>query len=361
MKNKDAMLWLCHVKNMWHEKMGRLLDYFGEAACIFDATERELAESGCLKAEDIAEIMKNRKEYDRERMNTMLRERQIIFLTEEDELYPKRLRKFEERPRVLFAKGQTSVLENLEEPSVAVIGARVCSNYGIYAAEKFARELALCKVTIVSGMARGIDSAAHRGALQGDGRTVAVLGCGVDVCYPPENSQLYHEILAKGLLLSEYIPKTAPLGWQFPKRNRIISGLSDGVVITEAKEKSGSLITARWALDMGIDVYAVPGRINDPLSGGCNQLIRDGAVPAIDVSDIMLNLGINYKILKKQKKFLEKENEVVYSVLGFHPQSADEILQKTGMKAEQLYRILLELQLAGLVEEPAKNYYARKN
>lgn len=361
LSKREGMLWLCGVKNMWHGKMKKLLHYFGSADKVFFASERELAESGCLKPEDVAEIIENRKVYDPAHVHTLLSQNRILFLTEEDEEYPKRLRKLEERPYILFVKGKTELLKELSMPAAAVIGARVCSHYGWYAAEKFAGELAVNGVTIVSGMARGIDSAAHKGALAKGGKTIAVLGCGVDICYPPENKELYKKIEKEGLLISEYYPGTKPFAWQFPKRNRIISGLSDAVLIAEAKEESGSLITARWALDQGIDVFAVPGRINDPLSRGCNQLIQDGAAPALDVSDILLNLGINYKILKKEKIFLEKENEVVYSVLGLYPQSMDEILRKTHLDAGEVHRILLKLQISGLVEEPVKNYYVRKN
>lgn len=358
MNYDDYMLWLCSMKGMWYKKIEELLEYFHTPENIYRAGERTLTKSPCIKPKDITEIMESRKRFDAEAERRKLERQNIRFITDENKLYPEKFRNLPDRPRALFVKGEGIGL--LREPSVAIIGARVCSQYGLYTAEKFARELAAYGVNIISGMARGIDSAAHRGALEGGGVTFAVLGSGVDICYPPENKGLYEEIQENGAVLSEYPPGVKPVSWQFPQRNRLISGLSDCVIIAEAKEKSGSLITARHALDQGIDVCAVPGRINDPLSQGCNRLIREGAAPVLDVSDILAELGIHYKNLEKEKIFLEKKNEVVYSVLDFHLQSVDDILKKTNLESGEIYNILLQLQFAGLVAEPVKNYYVRK-
>lgn len=354
----DYMLWLFLIKNMWHKKIELLLEYFQTPENIFKAGEKILAGSGCIKQKDMGEITESRKNFDIEKERKKLEKEKIDFVTDKGKWYPEKLRGLSDRPRALFVKGNG--LRELRSPAAAVIGARVCSTYGLYTAEKFARELSEQGVNIISGMARGVDSAAHRGAIEGGGRTYAVLGCGVDVCYPPENRRLYDKIQEQGALLSEYPPGTRPNAWQFPERNRLISGLSDCVVITEAKEKSGSLITARHALEQGVDVCAVPGRINDPLSMGCNRLIREGAAPATEVSDILFSMGINYKNIEKTKIILEKKNELVYSVLDLHPQSIDDILGKTGLESGEIYKILLQLQFAGLVKEPVKNYYVRK-
>ena len=354
----DYMLWLFCIKNMWQKKMETLLTYFQTAENIYKASEIILEKSNCIKAKDIAEIMESRKNFDIQKERRRLEDLNIQFVTEKSELFPKRLLNISDRPRALFMRGQGTGF--LNAPSAAIVGARVCSPYGIYAAQKFARELACYQVNIISGMARGIDSAAHEGALEGGGRTYAVLGCGVDICYPPENKELYDKIQKTGAVLSEYPPGIKPAAWQFPQRNRIISGLSDCVVITEAKQESGSLITANYALEKGIDVCAVPGRINDPLSQGCNRLIREGAIPVLDTSDLFAVLGISYKNLEKKQIFLEKKYEVVYSMLSFHLQSIDEIAQTTNLKSGELHHILLQLQLAGLAEEPVKNCYIRK-
>lgn len=363
MREKEALLWLVTVKNMWDEKMEKLLAYFGSAAALYEASEKKIRECPLFlgKTEEADMLLESRRTAAPKAMMESLHRSGIHFLTWEDTLFPQKLKEIQNAPRVLFAMGQAELLANGPKPAVAVIGARVCSNYGKCMAGRLSKELVGQGVFVVSGMARGIDSAAHQGALDGGGSTIAVLGNGPDYCYPPENRYLYESILKQGLVLSEYMPGTRPAAWRFPKRNRIISGLADTIVITEAREKSGSLITAKHALEQGREVGAVPGRIDDPLSAGCNLLIRDGAFPVLDVSDILFSLGLNYKILKKDEKFLEKENEVVYSVLGLHPFSMEEIMQKTGMKSEELYPILLELQLMELIEEPVKNYYVRKN
>ena len=205
-----------------------------------------------------------------------------------------------------------------------------------------------------------MDSVAHQGAVDAGGRTYAILGCGVDICYPPENKYLYDRIIEQGAVLSEYPPGTRPNAWQFPERNRLISGMADCVVITEARQKSGSLITVKHALEQGVDVCAVPGRINDVLSNGCNRLIQEGAFPATSTLDILFNMGINVKKNEKTKIFLEKQNEVLYSVLDLQPQTPDEIMQKTGMNRGTVYEGLLWLLMHGLAEEPVKNYYIRK-
>lgn len=352
------MLWLFSVKNMWQKKIEALLAYFQTPENIYKASETVLEKSNCIKAKDIAEIMESRKKFDIQKERKKLEDLNIQFITEKSKFFPKRLLHMSDRPRALFVRGQG--IEFLNVSSAAIIGARVCSPYGKYAAQKFARELACYQVNIISGLARGIDSAAHTGALEGGGRTYAVLGCGIDICYPPENKELYDKIQKTGAVLSEYPPGVRPNAWQFPQRNRIISGLSDCVLVTEAKQESGSLITASYALERGIDVCAVPGRINDALSQGCNRLIREGAIPVLDTSDLLTVLGISYKNLEKKQIFLEKKNEVVYSILGFHLQSIDEIAQRTNLKSGELHHILLQLQLAGLAEEPVKNCYTRK-
>lgn len=353
----NDMLWLFYVKNMWHKKMRKLLEYFHTPKEIYTASEKQLFASG-LKDADVEEIVKTRNQFDFDKERKKLEESQILFVTEEHRDYPEKLKLLPDRPPAIFLKGKRK--EALHTPAAAVIGARVCSHYGRSMAEKFAAELAEQGITIVSGLARGVDAAAHRGAIAGGGITCAVLGCGVDICYPPEHLPLYEQIVENGVILSEYPPGTKPNAWQFPQRNRLISGLSDCIVITEAREKSGSLITAKHALEQGVDVCAVPGRADDALSLGCNRLIKEGAYPATEVSDILSCMGINYKKIEKNKIFLEKKNEVVYSVLGLYPQSMEEIRTKTGIRPDELYGILLQLQLMGLAEEPVKNYYIRK-
>lgn len=202
---------------------------------------------------------------------------EIRAVEKHQENYPRRLKNLEGMPEKLYVSGE---LPGDHLPSIAIVGARNCSTYGKNMAFEYARILRQEGIQIISGMARGIDGAAHAGALAGGGKSYAVLGCGVDICYPSSNRRIYEEMKLRGGLLSEYEPGSEPLAWHFPLRNRLISGLADAVLVIEAKDKSGSLITADQALEQGRTVFALPGRVGDLLSVGCNRLIYQGAVPA---------------------------------------------------------------------------------
>jgi DNA processing protein len=214
-------------------------------------------------------------------------------------------------------------------------------------------------------MARGVDAAGHTGALISDGITIAVLGGGVDVVYPGENRHIYNEIIDKGgAIISEHIPGTKPLASYFPMRNRIISGLSDVVVVVEAKERSGSLITADYALEQGKDIYAVPGRITDSLSAGCNNLIHQGAGIITDIGGFIKELDLLPENTAEQmtldKIFLEKEELLVYSGIDLRPKSIEDLLQKTGLSVPEMLQILLSLEQKGFITETFKNFYIRR-
>lgn len=276
----------------------------------------------------------------------------------EEEEYPKRLKTLSGMPYALFVKGQ---LPEEDVVSVAIVGARNCSTYGERMTLQFAEQLAQEGVQIISGMARGIDGAAHRGALNVSGRTFAVLGCGADICYPKEHKGIYHDIQNNGGIVSEYLPGTPPLARHFPARNRLISGLSDVVLVMEAKERSGSLITADMALEQGRDIYALPGPINSELSKGCNYLIRQGAGILLEPEDILEELSIKIRPKRencqKNKKILESKEEIVYSKLGLFARGREELLQLTGFHPQELAGILLSLELRGYIKEISKNYY----
>ena len=319
MTYEDAMLWLVMGKNMWHRKIALLMRKFGSPGRVWEASYEQLVQSGILKEEDAGELCESRENFDPAAEWCKLEQKGIRFLTDRSEEFPKKLLDIPDRPYALFIKG--CIHSDGTEKRVAVIGARVCSAYGRYAAGKFAGELAEYGIATVSGMARGVDSAAHQGTVDAGGRTYAILGCGVDICYPPENKYLYDRIIEQGAVLSEYPPGTRPNAWQFPERNRLISGMADCVVITEARQKSGSLITVKHALEQGVDVCAVPGRINDVLSGGCNRLIQEGAFPATSTLDILFSMGINMKKMKKQKFFLKNKMKccIVFSICNHRP------------------------------------------
>ena len=291
------------------------------------------------------------------RNTTNDREYSIQCIQQMDEAYPEKLRFYKGMPKEIYLLGK---LPDPGKPTVAIVGARRSSSYGNEAARFFAGELAKAGVQIVSGMAWGIDGMAHMGALEAGGYTCAVLGCGVDICYPQGHRTLYEAIRKTGGILSEFSPGIPPKPGHFPARNRIISGLSDLVLVVEAKEKSGSLITADFALEQGKDVYAVPGRIGDALSVGCLGLIRQGAGLADSPQTILSALGISEKCKKKDTKILlAKDENIVYSWIRLQPVSLDELIQKTGWSVPKLMAVLVELELKGCIREVRKNDYVR--
>jgi len=289
-----------------------------------------------------------------------LEQKQARFVTILSEEYPQRLRSIPSPPYALFIKGK---LPGEEVRSVAIVGARECSPYGETMAREFAKTLATAGVQIISGMARGVDSAGQSGALEVGGSSFGVLGCGVDICYPREKIGLYMDLQERGGIISEIPLGTNPLPQYFPARNRIISGLADTILVMEAKEKSGSLITADTALEQGKDVYALPGPVNSRLSMGCNRLIRQGAGILLSPEELLVELGICQKEEKENdgqiKLLLETTEDLVYSCLGLQPQNLDYLFNVTNISMPELLDILMRLQLKGVVKEISKNYYVR--
>ena len=277
-----------------------------------------------------------------------------------EEGYPKTLLQLPDAPARIYVLGE---LPDPTRPAIAIVGARNCSSYGKNMAYEYARVLTKAGVQVISGLARGVDAAAHAGALAAGGKTYGVMGCGVDFCYPTSSRNLYHTMQQQGGILSEFSPGTPPLAYHFPLRNRIISGLSQAVLVVEAKEKSGSLITVEWALEQGKDIYALPGRVGDALSGGCNRLLKVGAGVLTSAKDILEELHIEEKNraskITSQENLLEKDFSLVYIELGLQPINISELIEKTGIEYERLSEILLQLQLDGMVEQPMENYYAR--
>ena len=287
-------------------------------------------------------------------------QKNVEFVTLFDERYPQRLRNILSPPYALYVKGK---LPHESQKTVAIVGARECTPYGEMMAREFAKTLASASVQIVSGMARGVDSAGQKAALDVGGISFAVLGCGVDVCYPREQINLYTELQERGGILSEFAVGTNPLPQYFPARNRIISGLADVVLVIEAKERSGSLITADMALEQGKDVYALPGPINSRLSEGCNRLIRQGAGILLSPEDLLQELQISFvesdKKTEQKKLILESTEKLVYSCLGLQPQNLDSLYNMTKIPVAELLDVLMGLELRGIVREISKNYYVR--
>lgn len=279
---------LCNIKGVGAAGIRRLIQETENVEEIFRLSKGRLELLlGKKRAACFLAGVEEKKRKAAQRLYLQMREKGIFFLPCWDSGYPVRLKQLVDAPACLYGRGK---LPAAERKVVAVVGARECSGYGYEAAKYFAGGLAERGVVIVSGMARGVDGAAQMAALEAGGSSMGVLGCGVDICYPPENRKLYERLAKEGCLLSEYPPGTEPKASLFPPRNRIISGLSDMVLVTEAREKSGTLITVDMALEQGREVFAVPGRITDRLSYGCNRLIRNGAGMAVSVPQLWQEL-----------------------------------------------------------------------
>lgn len=313
------------------------------AAAMGGTVCRQFAEAECRRLEQRADV------------------RLLTFL---DADYPRRLFEIGSPPPLLYLRGTVPVWD----PAVALVGSRRATRNGLKAAEGLAADLASSGLLVVSGLARGIDTAAHRGALLGGGPTVAVLGCGVDLAYPPENLELSQQIAANGCLLSEFPLGTQPLADHFPRRNRIISGLSRGVLVVEAAQRSGSLITARYALDQGREVMAVPGPINVASCRGSNGLIKDGAALVDSLDDILAALQISPAAASVQPSLLEARSTAprcpltpreasVYELLAQGPRHLDEIITALELTAGEVSAMVLGLELKGLlVQLPGSHY-----
>lgn len=290
----------------------------------------------------------------------------IKMITIEEEEYPERLREIGDPPIVIFLKGDISLLN---KPSVAIVGGRKCSDYGYGIAKELGNGLAHTGFSVVSGMALGIDEAAHKGALSA-GKTLAVLGTGVEICYPKQNKALYESIQQKGCIVSEFFPQTKPMPYQFPKRNRIISGMTLGTVVIEAAERSGSLITAGLALEQNREVFAVPGNVDSALSRGCNKLIQGGAKLVIELSDIveelmpqLLDYSNNFKnnCTSNPTLPLDKVEIMVYDNLSWQPTQLVHVAQKVSMSEVQIEKILLKLEIKGFITRLPGRRYVRLN
>lgn len=286
----------------------------------------------------------------------------IRCIDKESREYPRKMKELPGMPKKLYCAGN---LPREEKPSIAIVGARMCSAYGRVQAFTYARFLSNAGVQVISGMALGIDAEGHKGALEGNTPTFAVLGSGVDVCYPASNYSLYQEIIKKGGgICSEYPPGTQPRSYFFPARNRIISALADVVLIVEAKDKSGSLITANCALEQGRAVYAVPGAVSDALSMGCHKLIYDGAGIAYNPEILLSEWGISDKMKKETKEKndlgLATDLKLVYSCLDLRPKTLDFLIRETGFPPAKTSHLLMELELRGLIREVGRHYYVKR-
>jgi DNA processing protein len=273
--------------------------------------------------------------FDAQAYEARLAARGLRFVPRSAAGFPALLRAIHDPPAGLFLRGSAGA-ELLARPAVAVVGARACSGYGASAARMLGRELARAGLLVVSGLARGVDAEAHRGALEAGEPTVAVLGCGIDRDYPAAHAQLARQVAATGLLVSEYAPGVEPAPWRFPARNRIVAGLCAATVVVEARERSGALITADLALEEGREVFAVPGEIGSALSVGTNSLLKLGAAPLTKAADVLASFGLE-----------QAGHPSDDALLDLLPATADELVRRTGLSAAEVARALVELELAG--------------
>ncbi len=357
MTKKEYWYWLCHIDGLGSVRIRKLLEYFEEPEAIYCALEKEMEACGILPQRAI-ESWKKAKSEKEKIIGSMeaMEKKGITFLSMEDPEYPAKLKEIYDPPIGLYVKGK---MDLFDFPSVAIVGARQCTEYGRETARHFARVLSDAGCTIVSGMALGIDTAGHRGALEAGNATFAVLASNVSVCYPRENIEIYMEIQKNGAVLSEYDKEKIVPG-MFPMRNRIISGMADCVIVIEARERSGSLITADLALEQGKEVFAVPGRICDPISSGCNELIKNGAHILTKPEDVFSCFQINYKKFSKQKikkVSLTPVEKIVLDHLEAEAKHVEQLLWETGLPISVLAETLLHLEIKNYVRQPEKNYY----
>jgi DNA processing protein len=358
--------WLAlgRIKGIGAVTFKKIAAHFGDAAKAFSATRAELERVEGLDRGVIDRILNFADWRQVDEDIRRVAEANICVLTFNDPHYPARLRMIADPPPALYVKGE---LGPADEQAVAVVGSRSASEYGRRVARELCRGLSLCGFTVVSGMARGIDGEAQEAALDAGGRTIAVLGSGVDRPYPPEHQTLYRRIAAHGAVVSELPMGTPPMAFNFPARNRLISGLSLGVVVVEATEKSGSLITASLALEQGREVFAVPGEVGASRTRGTHRLIRQGAKLVETVQDIVeeiapqLALQRGASVAPDQRPLPDRagaQARTVYALCGQRAVHVDEIIERSGLTAAKVAEVLLQLELDGYVKQLPGNRYA---
>ncbi len=357
--------WFLSNEDISYSKKVKLIDYFYDAYNLYTASKPALLGSGLLEEKVIDRFIANRSKFDLDMEYEKFTRTPFAFSTVEGRDYPEKLRNIYDTPYGFYYLGDLPDFSNC----VSIVGARRCSAYGKKMAEELGQALGAEGFTVISGMARGVDSYGHKGCLNAGGKTVAVLGCGCDVIYPPENHLLYEEISKNGAIISEYQLGTNPVAMNFPRRNRIVSALSDIVIVVEAREKSGSLITADFALEQGKDIYVIPGRVGDSLSSGCNKLISQGAGVIWDINQFVSEISESQgkmTIQSKKKKIngvknLEPQLLKIYNYFDLYPKNLSTVLEESGMDYLELLANVLTLERMGLLAEAFKNNYIKQS
>ena len=357
-KEKENLLTLCPtVAELYHAGERKAVNDLLGPICEETVLQKERKGQIIDVLEDSLQRDNLKKSYE------SAKRRGIRMVCPESENYPERLKHITLPPFMLYYYGE---LPKEDKPSLAVIGARNCSVYGEEIASGFSGRLALAGIQIISGMARGIDGAAGRAAINEPGGAYAVLGSGVDVCYPKENKLLYEKLKSNGGVISEELPGTEPASWNFPKRNRIISGLADAVFVVEARENSGSLITVSYALEQGKEIYAVPGRIYEKLTEGTNRLIQEGAYLVQSPEDILHGFSEKFRLFSSckstenktfEKILLASQEKIVYACLSLRPKHMEELQEETGLSLPELSGLLFDMEMKHYIKQPLKNYF----
>lgn len=346
------------IKGIGAVRMQGLVAYFGDMESAWNADPAELVQAG-LGAKLVERVLGARKQVDLDQVWAKIEAQGIQIQTWAEEAYPARLREIEQPPPVLYIRGEYLVDDVF---AVAIVGTRKVTPYGRQVTEEVASFLAANGITIISGLARGVDAIAHQTALKAGGRTIAILGSGVDKIYPPEHRGLAEQMMQRGAIISDYAVGTPPDASNFPPRNRIISGLSLAVVVIEAAETSGALITAEFAAEQGREVFAVPGSILAPQSKGTNKLIQNGALPLLSPNDLMQALDLTRVGEKKSVRKLLPSDETearVLNVLGAEPVHVDEIRNLASLPIEKVSAALALMELKGMVRQVGgMNYVA---
>ena len=340
-----SWLILSLIHGLGGESARRLLKEFGSPEAVLAATARSL--KSFVKPDVASAIAKGVSDEVLTPALTWLEDKQNHLITLGDADYPKALLNIADPPLLLYVKGR---LDLLNSTALAIVGSRNATPQGINNAEEFASLLSNAGLCIISGMAHGIDAAAHRGALRGQGSSIAVIGTGLDKVYPAANRDLAHQLAQQGAIISEFPLGTPPVGANFPRRNRLISGMSIGCLVVEASQQSGSLITARLVIEQGRDVFAIPGSIHSPQSRGCHKLIKQGAKLVDTAQDILEELAIQLPEIKPETvREHSPQYEGLPDLIGFDPVSMDTLCLRSGLTVSQLSAMLLALELEGRI------------
>jgi len=362
MTEQEALLVLNAVHDLGAVRIRRLVAYFGSSLEVLQASIDELKISGLIQPEIAENIFHFSKDKFLQDEYNLMQRKGLVALTVEDDDFPCSLKLFDDSPVVLYVKGE---IECLAQRSVALVGSRAASYYGIKSSKTFAQAFSRAGMVVVSGLARGIDTAAHQGSLEAGGKTVAVIGCGFNHMYPKENVSLMEKISSQGAVVSEFACAMPPLKHNFPWRNRIISALSLATVVIEAGSKSGALITADYAIAQNKDVFVLPSNIDSETALGSNQLIQDGAKVALNPGDVLSQIKEDYLPLSfseaKPVLLLSDEQAKVYPHITFQPVHLDELIKQSGLNISSLMNITLSLELKRAIRQLPGQYYVRMN